>query len=280
MRKFLNYKEEHRSAISVGDVTMTMIRDVTEVVDFGFMKVAVICQIVGKLLFAIIFIMAENRMALIPLSVYPFVMGIFLCCRAKATIETSEKMADRQNDVVAMASEAVANYRLIADFSLRTFMVDSYESKVQKFNKAEVAFSEVLTHNTYLPPWLTTLTIGGYMMMSVSQVDTFGGTLSLGAFLATINIFKEVGVELAEVYKEFMEIQKSVGPLRKVSHFMNLQTDLETRMTINRMRRQQGNEKRLAARDKHINQPKIAAAQVMKTDAGHHVFAVDLVNIE
>ena len=28
--RFLNYKEEHRAKISVGDVTMTMVRDVTE----------------------------------------------------------------------------------------------------------------------------------------------------------------------------------------------------------------------------------------------------------
>ena len=30
----------------------------------------------------------------------------------------------------------------------------------------------------------------------------FGGPLTLGAFLATINIFKEMGVELAEIYHE------------------------------------------------------------------------------
>merc|ERR1719355_437154 len=60
MRKFLNYKEEHRAKISVGDVTMTMVRDVTEVVNFGFMKVLEVVRIVGKLSLALIFILTEN----------------------------------------------------------------------------------------------------------------------------------------------------------------------------------------------------------------------------
>jgi ABC-type multidrug transport system fused ATPase/permease subunit len=188
-------------------------------------------------------------------------------------------MAQKQNDVVAMASEAVQNYRLIADFNLRPFMVDSYEVKVNHYNTSEAKFTTVLTHNTYLPPWLTTVLVGGYMAIAPFQVETLGlgGKLSLGAFLATINIFKEVGIELAEIYKEFMEIQKSVGPLRKVSHYMNLETDVRARMNINRMRRAQGGEKRLEARSKAET---AGGSQVLQTDSGHRVFAIDLVNIE
>jgi len=276
MRKFLNYKEDHRSKISVGDVTMTMVRDVTEVVDFGFMKVLQVIRILGKLALALVFILTENRMATVPLFVYPVVMAIFLCCRGEMTIETAEKMAQKQNNIVATTSEAVQNYRLIADFNLRPFMVDTYEQKVNEFNEREITTTVVMTHNTYLPPWLTTVLVGGYMMTAPFQVVTFGGPLSLGAFLATINIFKEIGVELAEIYREFMEIQKSVGPLRKISSFMNLETDLHVRMAINRMRRKQGTEKRLAARDAHIG----ANSQVVKTDQGEEVYAVDMVNIE
>jgi len=288
MRKFLNYKEEHRARISVGDVTMTMVRDVTEVVNFGFMKVFEIFRICGKLMLALVFILTENRMAVVPLLVYPAVMAIFLCCRSKITLETSEKMAQKQNDVVATASEAVRNYRLIADFALRPLMVDTYESKVNGYNESEVDTAMVGTHNMYLPPWLTTILVGGFMMTAPFQVVTFGGPLSLGAFLATINIFKEVGVELAEIYKEFMEIQKSVGPLRKVSYFMNLETDLLNRMSINRMRRAKGNELRIAARSdmaaRKSNvistvQTNTSQVAIAKTDQGEDVFAVDLVEI-
>jgi len=86
------------------------------------------------------------------------------------------------------------------------------------------------------------------MMISPSQLTAFGGTLSLGAFLATLNIFKEIGKELAEIYTEFMEIQGSIGPLRSVLYLMNLETDLQLRMSINRMRREQGEKQRQEAR--------------------------------
>jgi len=90
----------------------------------------------------------------------------------------------------------------------------------------------------------------------------------LGVYLATINIFKEIGHEIQEIYIQCMEIQKSFGPLLKVATFMNLPTDLKTRKRINRMRRAVGKEKREAARK----------SAVEKSDAGS-VFAVDSVDI-
>jgi len=66
----------------------------------------------------------------------------------------------------------------------------------------------------------------------------------LGSFLATINVFKEVGAEIQEVYREALEIQRAVGPLKKICHFLNLETDLEQHLRINRMRRKTGESKR------------------------------------
>jgi len=284
LRKFLNYQEEHRSRISMGDLQMTMVRDVTEVVNFGFMKLLNTFAVIGKLTLALVFILAENKMAVVPLAVYPVVMGIFLCCRGRVTIETCEDMAKEQNHVVQIVSETANSYRLIADFFLRPFIVDTYEAQVTTFNKREVDKTMVATNNMYLPPWLTTILVGGYMMTAPLQVVTFGGFLSLGAFLATINIFKEMGVELAEIYMEIMEIQKSVGPLRKICHFMNLETDLVTRMNLNRRRRELGNASRMEARKRLSLSTGGLAGQLgtgtAKTDKGEEVFAVDIVQIE
>jgi len=89
--------------------------------------------------------------------------------------------------------------------------------------------------------------------------------LKLGVFLATINIFKEIGAEIQEIYIETMEIQSSFGPLVKICTFMNMPLDLGDRKRINRKRRAQGREARAAAREKH---------------SGKGVdFAVDLVEI-
>eukprot|EP00928_Gymnodinium_smaydae_P011913 TRINITY_DN14356_c0_g1_i2.p1 TRINITY_DN14356_c0_g1~~TRINITY_DN14356_c0_g1_i2.p1 ORF type:complete len:873 (-),score=191.78 TRINITY_DN14356_c0_g1_i2:103-2721(-) len=270
LRKFLNYREEHRAKLSLGDITMAMVRDVTEVIDFGFMKALSIVSIAGKLMLALIFILAENRMAVIPLTVYPFIMGVFLTCRMGSTTQSCEEMAAAQNEVVHSISDTVNNYRLIADFAVRPFMVDRYETKIKAFNKRELVCKRMAINNAYLPPWLTTLLVGCYMMLAPFQVETCGGTLTLGAFLATINVFKEIGVELSEIYEEVMEILKSLGPLLKVSTFMNYETELSDRMRINRMRRKVGHEKRMEKRSEVMSAPRNLS----------HTFAVDLVKIE
>jgi len=273
LRKFLNYRESHRAKISMGDFQMIMVRDVTEVVDFGYMKIFPTIAIIGKLCFAMVFILSENKMAVVPLALYPVVMGIFLACRGSITIETNEEMARQQDHTVQVVNEATGSYRMIADFLLRSSIVDTYESQVIEFNEREIASAQVSANNMYLPPWLTTLLVGGYMMTAPLQVETFGGPLTLGAFLATINIFKEMGAELTEIYHEIMEIQKSIGPLCKLCHFMNLETDVESRMNINRSRRELGNKRRKQARQD-------SKASTSTTDGGETVFAVDTVPIE
>lgn len=123
------------------------------------------------------------------------------------------------------------------------------------------------------------------MMISPLQLKDFGGTLSLGAFLATLNIFKELGKESAEIYMEIMEIQRSIGPLRKVSTLMNLETDLVMRMMVNRSRRKEGETQRLVARRNSMTQGSGSGdlarqgSALLTTDKGEQVFAVDTIPI-
>lgn len=249
LRRFLNYREDMRCLYGdPSEITMAMIRDVVEVVDFGYMKVLEVIRIIGKLSLALIFILAENWMGVLPLLVYPFVLLCFLRCREKKTLETNDLKAERQDQVVSTVNDAICNYRLFADFHLRPVIVDDYEKRIDSYHGQEGIACAVITNNKYLAPWLTTLTIGGYMVVGAYQAAAFGGPLSLGTLLATINVFKEVGAEIQEIYCECLEIQRAFGPLKKICHFMNLETDLPQHMIINRMRRKRGEERRQQVR--------------------------------
>merc|ERR1719265_1169824 len=116
---------------------MIMVRDVREVVDFGFMKCLEILRIVGKLSLALIFILTESRSALIPLMVYPVVLGIFLWCRQARMLKVSEERAEREDMLVQNVGEAVNNYRLINDFQIRPMFVDAYEKSISDLNRQE-----------------------------------------------------------------------------------------------------------------------------------------------
>mmetsp|Transcript_23469 Transcript_23469/g.54742 ORF Transcript_23469/g.54742 Transcript_23469/m.54742 type:complete len:918 (-) Transcript_23469:149-2902(-) len=240
LRKFLNYKESSRATVSTGDLTMALVRDIKEVVDAGYMKFLALLRAVGGILLASIFILSENTLAILPLFTFPAIMACFVCLRSERTIDLFERQALRENQAVFVISDVIRNFRIFADFQLRPLAVQVYEERVHQFNQAHLTAEQRQTVNMYLPPWLTTILVGGYFMVSPLIVVTCGGTVTLGAFLATVNVFKEVGMELAELYHEIMEIQRSIGPLRKVVHFMNLPTELEDRMVSSRKRALEG----------------------------------------
>lgn len=275
LRRFLHYREDTRAtmgAMETGELTLAMIRDVHEVVDFGYMKVLEVFRIIGKLMCALIFILAENQTAVIPLVVYPIILGTFLCCREAKTVSNNDKLAAKQDELVQTVNDATNNYRLIADFHLRPLMVDTYEQRIEAFHERESVLCAVIVNNSYLAPWLTTLSIGLYIIVGAYEVATLGGPLSLGAFLATIHVFKDVGSEMQEIYGECLEIQRAFGPLKKICHFMNMETDLPQRLRINRMRRKQGEEARQRLRQN--------SGRGGPSNGTESAFAVDMVEIE
>jgi ATPase subunit of ABC transporter with duplicated ATPase domains len=149
-------------------------------------------------------------------------------------------------------------------------IVDTYEQRIEEYHEQESKLCAIITNNSYLAPWLTTLSIGLYIVVGSFEVSTLGGPLSLGTFLATIHVFKDVGAEMQLIYGECLNIQRTFGPLRKICHFMNLETDLPQRLVINRMRRQEGEAARQSMR----------AANSLQNSASAELFAVDQVEIQ
>jgi hypothetical protein len=237
MRQFLNYREEVRNQVKHSQVIMVMMRDVWEIADGGYMKLLSIVRCIGKLCFAMIFILNENQAAAIPLIVYPILLSCWLCIRQRKTIDIHEKKAVAQDEIVESVEYAVEHYNLISDFHLREPVTAKFEQDIDGYHDTEGHACAVVNNNLYAAPWLTTLVVGSYMGISAFLVNTGErGALSLGAFLASINVFKEVGTEIEEIYLECMEVQLSFGPLTKITHYMNLETNLVRRMAIVRHR--------------------------------------------
>eukprot|EP00928_Gymnodinium_smaydae_P020573 TRINITY_DN17948_c0_g4_i1.p1 TRINITY_DN17948_c0_g4~~TRINITY_DN17948_c0_g4_i1.p1 ORF type:complete len:879 (+),score=122.01 TRINITY_DN17948_c0_g4_i1:133-2769(+) len=288
-RKFLHYTEKVRDSISVGDLTMAMARDISEVVDNGLMRFLEGVSIMMKLAVALAFILEENKMAAVPLGIFPVVMGVFMMAREKPTNNAAEAMASQQNNLVHQIQDAVRNFPLVSDFQLKSHVVEAYEASIDLYNKKSRHSQQIVTNNTYLSSWLTTLLIGIYMMIGSRQVVSLGGTVSLGTFIATINVFKEIGVELRELYLAFMEVQSTYGPLRKLTFFFNQPTDLNDRMKVGRSRRDMGTLKlaELVQRKQDSTPPKAAqlseegdVKEVKEVKDRENFFIEDLMTVE
>eukprot|EP00929_Paragymnodinium_shiwhaense_P018908 TRINITY_DN13062_c0_g1_i1.p1 TRINITY_DN13062_c0_g1~~TRINITY_DN13062_c0_g1_i1.p1 ORF type:complete len:821 (-),score=177.13 TRINITY_DN13062_c0_g1_i1:56-2518(-) len=253
LRKFLYYDEVVRCDVKGEQIALAMMKDIFEVVDCGFMKVLNVVGILNKLAFALLFILAENKLAALPLCVCPVILILFLTLREKQNINVNEELATKREYVLQCVNDAIQQYRLIADYYMRPMVVTKYEKKIEDFHQQEMHARARRENNLKLSPWLTVLLVGAYMIVGSSIVNTVGGWLRLGVFLATINIFKEIGVEIQEVYAELMEIQRSFGPLIKIAGYMNLRTDLTDRKRINRQRRELGLQERHAARQRTMS---------------------------
>eukprot|EP00440_Ansanella_granifera_P068259 gb/GFBE01074050.1/.p1 GENE.gb/GFBE01074050.1/~~gb/GFBE01074050.1/.p1 ORF type:complete len:841 (+),score=180.18 gb/GFBE01074050.1/:1-2523(+) len=281
MHKFLNCREEMRIHIKQSELTMSLIRDCVEVVDLGFVKALEVIRILGKLSLALIFILAENRLATLPLMVYPVVLAIWFECREKRTTGAIEERATTQDMMVSKVDDISTNIRLISDYGQKERAADDFAQTIQDFVTEEQIASSVVCTNVFVAPWLTVMFVGTFMALGASMVQGVGdglifgyevGTISLGAFLATINVFKEVGAELEEIFKELLEIQMAFGPLKAITRLVNLESDLLTRRSINRKRRQEGRERRESARQ----QAQQKAALTGSEAAGFIVDTVDI----
>lgn len=111
------------------------------------------------------------------------------------------------------------------------------------------------------------------MVYGTFQLESLGGNLSLGAFLSTLNVFKEMGVEMAEVFAEVMEIIKATGPLKKICFFMNRPANLHQRMEKSRQQKVKGHARRLDARSNSLS-------GLVTNSSGERLFAVDTLKLE
>eukprot|EP00930_Biecheleria_cincta_P018412 TRINITY_DN14351_c0_g1_i3.p1 TRINITY_DN14351_c0_g1~~TRINITY_DN14351_c0_g1_i3.p1 ORF type:complete len:569 (+),score=63.45 TRINITY_DN14351_c0_g1_i3:147-1853(+) len=257
VQKFLDCKEEVRASIMTSDLIMAIVRDSSEVADIGFVKTLHMVCIVGKMMLALLFILAENRMAVLPVIVNPILLSIWCGVRAKTTGDAIDKKAEMQNHMIDKAGDIVANIRMIADFMLREVQADAFDRKIGAYLKVENDARSVLCTNISAGPWITVFSVSVYVALGATVVDGVGdgmlfglrvGTVSLGAFIATVNLFKEIGTELHEIYAEAMEIQMCFCPLKAITRLMNSESDLDLRMSANRRRRSEGKERRLASR--------------------------------
>ncbi|CAJ1427312.1 unnamed protein product, partial [Effrenium voratum] len=77
-------------------------------------------------------------------------------------------------------------------------------------------------------PWITILATGFYIFLAGQMVTE--GELSLGSFLATINLYKDLGDRFDGIYTDFEALSEVIDPLSVITVQFNLETDLPARL--------------------------------------------------
>ena len=85
-----------------------------------------------------------------------------------------------------------------------------------------------------LVPWLTLICIGVYMLFG--SLEVLAGNTTVGTFVATINIYKDLGDRFRRVHNLLDKAKNAEKPLLDLTHRLNLPTCQAQRHSVNASR--------------------------------------------
>eukprot|EP00747_Dinoflagellata_sp_TGD_P074057 gnl/TRDRNA2_/TRDRNA2_158171_c4_seq1.p1 gnl/TRDRNA2_/TRDRNA2_158171_c4~~gnl/TRDRNA2_/TRDRNA2_158171_c4_seq1.p1 ORF type:complete len:859 (+),score=147.28 gnl/TRDRNA2_/TRDRNA2_158171_c4_seq1:373-2577(+) len=234
-RKYLNYSEDSRAAAPIQDLTKAMAVDIPSLVERSFLSAFELLRGLGKICCVAIFIMNQDKKNAIPLLIYPIAMLAFISCRQRQQLKLMSDESAGDSEAQGMLVRAVTGFGLITDYKQRSFVVERYEQLLSKQGGPEMKLIKFNFWNEQLVPWLTLIAIGGYIALGSQEV--LSGDVSLGQFLATINVYKDLGDRFEGVYTILRSGLQVIEPLIGLVKMLNAKTDLPERMARNRVRR-------------------------------------------
>ncbi|CAJ1400718.1 unnamed protein product [Effrenium voratum] len=238
LRKYLNYNETSRHAVSVADLTMAITRDVPELISEGFMSLFDLIEGMGLVLILGVTTLAGSHDAadlILSLTLFillPLGMMIFIRCRHAKTERIEHHLFVCQTETLSLIQQITQNFRLITDYWQQPSMVKSFGGRVRSTNKASTEALVRKIENTEFAPFLTTVAVCTYIVFNFQKVAD--DVLPLGVFLATVTTWKGVGSAYQRAYKDMLSMQHALAPLRNIVHYMNLPVDTSERMEMSR----------------------------------------------
>lgn len=239
---YLNWGENTRKSVPPGQVTLAVTKDAAEIVETGYMKLFEVAKNLGRLTVSAGFIIAENPDALFLLILFSAAIATFLALRYRETVALIEEASSCEESIVDVVQESLTNYRLIRDYFLRPQIQQTLQINIDRLNDAAVLVALRGVARDYFPGGLSTLLLAAYIPLGGEAV--INGSMQIGVFLATVNLFKEIGSSYSQILNSLLDITKAIEPITKVTNLMNLRSSLPRMKDCTEQRRQATREAR------------------------------------
>ena len=172
--------------------------------------------------------------------------------------------------MLAHADDVTANLSLVRDYQRRPVMARTMSSLVDDVNYFANAVTAHTVNSRLVVP-ATAMLMHLLVMGTSPLVMAWSGT-SAGVLLAALTAMQTMGRESEKLFDALIQLQLSVSALLRVSHCMNLQSDVPERMLANRKQRERGRrlaDSQLEAWNSESEQADNTATAVVKVnDAG------------
>jgi len=231
-RKYLNYSEESRLHVSASKMSTAVMHDVEELAG-GYTAAIGISKRLGRLGIVLFFVLEQDPHAAWIVCVMPLLMLIWFLIRRN--IDEGDEEVTRRHEIQELLADTCAHYRLIADYAQRPQMNDIFSEKASLLRNSAIVRRMIDLNNGYFPRWLGPLFMGIYT--AVMSPEVLQGNLTLGVFLSTLGVFSEISEAFAGIYEATMEINSVFGPLKEITTYFNLETDLQKLCMASRVRK-------------------------------------------
>jgi hypothetical protein len=274
VRKYLNYDKTSRENITASAVSLGVLNECHAIVENGIMTAFGFLGQAGKLLIIGGFLATHNPFAVYPVFLFPLAIAFWIQVRNCVRVEGKEHVADTKEEVDGFVHEMCLNYQLIADYFQRPQINEQFLTLVSRLNRAQLPGYYNETNSNYVLGWVGT-TIIAVFITKVSPGLADPGGLSVGAFLATMQIFHNIADIFKEMYHQHNRIMGIYGPLLRMCTLLNASTDLE--VLKNKSRKLHAKSRALRS---HVMNKKQAGLPLDHDPDGHHLYATDAVPIE
>jgi hypothetical protein len=198
-RKYLSYAASSRSKVGIEDLTVAAASSIPGIVEDGYLGMFEMVKELGKICCMLIFIAHTHPHSILPTFFFPTAICIFVKLRESRQLHLWGKVSKGTSASQQMVCQAAKGFDIIRDYDQSADTVFTYQQllKDQREVTRELAIHEFW--NGQLVPWLTYAAIGCYL--GVGALTVLDGSISIGTFLATLNVYKDLGDKFGGVHK-------------------------------------------------------------------------------
>ena len=222
MRKYMNFNDDSRAAVSLDAVQKVVIEQALDVSN-SLDNVSSMLETLGRLIMLNSFAISSDPGMLWAVLTMPVVMLFWVLLRHR-WLTKPEKDLPYKKRVSQLVCSISEYYSLIAAYFQRPAMNEKFAASVAKLGEVQEPLGIYHMRTEFFFAWLGPFFSGFYLCFYAQQV--MDGQLSLGTFLATISVFKEVSSNFADGYSVMMSVISKFEPLNDIAVFLNRPTDV------------------------------------------------------
>ena len=231
MRKYMNFSEDSRAAVSASEVQRIVSAKAMEL-SASLDNMSSMLETLGRLVMLNYFAVSSDPGMLWAVVAMPVVMTFWVLLRQRWLTKPEEDSPYKRRvaDLVGSISEY---YPLIAAYFQRPAMNEEFAERVTKLSEVQEPLGIYAMRSEFFFAWLGPSFAGFYLCFYAQQVIEH--QLSLGTFLATISVFKEVASNFADGYSVMKSVISKFEPLIDIAVFFNRSTDVrDLKESVNR----------------------------------------------